>query len=41
MGVIIDEKLNWSEHVNNLKIKLAKGYGIIRKVEFVLVLIHY
>ena len=31
MGVIIDEKLNWSEHVNNLKIKLAKGSGIIRK----------
>ena len=30
-GVIIDEKLNWSEHVNNLKIKLAKGSGIIRK----------
>ena len=23
LGVIIDEKLNWSEHVNNLKIKLA------------------
>ena len=31
LGVIIDEKLNWSEHVNNLKIKLAKGSGIIRK----------
>ena len=31
LGVIIDEKLNWSEHVNNLEIKLAKGSGIIRK----------
>ena len=31
MGVIIDKKLNWFEHVNNLKIKLAKGSGIIRK----------
>ena len=31
LGVIIDEKLNWSDHVNNLKIKLAKGSGIIRK----------
>ena len=31
LGVIIAEKLNWSEHVNNLKIKLAKGSGIIRK----------
>ena len=30
-GVIIDEKLNWSEHVNNLNIKLAKGSVIIRK----------
>ena len=30
-GVIIDEKLNWAEHVHNLKIKLAKGSGIIRK----------
>ena len=37
--VIIDEKLNWSEHVNNFKIKLAKGSGIIESVEFVLVLI--
>ena len=31
LGVIIDEKFNWSEHVNNLKIKLAKGSGIVRK----------
>ena len=31
MGVIIDEKLNRSEHVNNFKIKLAKGSGIIRE----------
>ena len=37
LGVIIDEKLNWPEHVNNLKIKLAKGSGII-SAEFVLVL---
>ena len=29
--VNIDEKLNWSEHVNILKIKLSKGSGIIRK----------
>ena len=28
-GVIIDEKLNWSKHVHILKIKLAKGSGII------------
>ena len=28
---MIDEKLNWSEHVNNLKMKLVKGSGIIRK----------
>ena len=31
LGVIIDEKLNWSEHVNKLKIKFAEGSGIIRK----------
>ena len=31
LSVIMDEKLNWYEHVNNLKIKLAKGSGIIKK----------
>ena len=40
LGVIIDEKLNWSEHVNNLKIKLAKGSGIIWKCRICFVLIH-
>ena len=37
LSVIVDEKLNWSEHVNNLKIKLLELLGIVK---FVLVLIH-
>ena len=46
LGIIMDEKLNWSEHVNNLKKKLAKGSGIIKKCRIclsidTLITLHY
>ena len=33
LGVIIDEKLNWSNHINSVKRKVAKGIGIICKAK--------
>ena len=31
IGVIVDEKLTWSEHIQYIKCKIAKGIGIISK----------
>ena len=31
LGVIIDDKLNWSFHINSIKNKIAKGIGVIYK----------
>ena len=31
LGVIIDSKLNWIDHITYVKNKVAKGIGIIRK----------
>ena len=31
LGVIIDDKLNWSYHINSIKKKIAKGVGVIYK----------
>ena len=31
LGVIIDSKLRWSDHINNIKNKIAKSIGIIHK----------
>ena len=31
LGVIVDEKLTWSEHIQYIKCKIAKGIGIISK----------
>ena len=31
LGVMIDEKLSWTEHINYIKSKIAKGIGIICK----------
>jgi len=36
LGVLIDEKLNWKEHVNYIKTKVSKGIGIICRVRNVL-----
>ena len=32
LGVIIDNKLNWSEHILYIKNKIAKSIGIIFKI---------
>ena len=41
LGVIIDDKSKWSEHVNNLKIIKKKiKMELLESVEFVLVLTH-
>ena len=31
LGVIIDEKLNWKEHINYIKTKLSKRISIMNK----------
>ena len=31
LGIIIDSKLNWSDHLNHIRHKIAKGIGIIYK----------
>ena len=36
LGVIIDEKLNWSYHINLVKRKVSKGLGIMHKAKKVL-----
>ena len=33
LGVIIDSKLNWIDHITYIKNKVAKGIGIIRKAK--------
>lgn len=34
LGVIVDEKLTWRDHINMLCNKMAKGIGILKKVKF-------
>ena len=36
LGVIIDEKLTWRNHVNYISTKIAKGIGILIKTRFCL-----
>ena len=36
LGVIVDNKLTWTQHINELCNKVAKGIGIIRKVRHIL-----
>ena len=31
LGVIIDHKLNWTEHISYVKSKISKGIGIMYK----------
>ena len=33
LGVTIDNKLNWAEHINKVKCKISKGVGIINKAK--------
>ena len=37
LGVIIDSKLNWIDHITYVKNKVAKGIGIIRKAKKLLI----
>jgi hypothetical protein len=32
LGVYIDNKLSWSTHINNIKLRLSKGIGILAKI---------
>ena len=32
LGVIIDSKLNWSDHIRNIKNKVSKSIGILTKI---------
>ena len=32
LGIIIDEKLNWKQHIKQVNIKISKGIGIIYKL---------
>ena len=34
LGMIIDDKLNWNQHISNLSIKLAKIVGILYKIRY-------
>ena len=36
LGLIIDEKLTWRNHVNHISTKIAKGIGILIKARFCL-----
>ena len=29
LGVVLDEKLNWSQHINHISLKISRGLGII------------
>ena len=33
LGIVIDDKLNWSYHINSIKNKIAKGIGVICKAK--------
>ena len=34
LGLIVDEKLTWKNHINVVKSKLCKSLGIMKKVQF-------
>ena len=34
LGVIVDEKLNWSKHIHTLKSKMSKYIGVMCKLKF-------
>ena len=36
LGIFLDEKLNWNQHLNNISVKISKGLGIIGRVRNVL-----
>ena len=36
LGVVLDEKLNWSQHINHICLKISRGLGIIGRVKHIL-----
>ena len=32
LGALIDNKLNWSYHINSVNLKLSKGLGLLAKI---------
>ena len=34
LGIVIDNKLNWSEHIKHICNKISKSIGIINKVKY-------
>ena len=36
LGVYIDEKLQWNEHINQISAKVSKNIGILKKISHVL-----
>jgi len=36
LGVVIDERLNWAEHVNYISIKISKSLGVLGRVKHIL-----
>ena len=35
LGIIIDEKLTWKNHVNDISSKIAKAVGVINRIKFI------
>ena len=33
LGVIIDDKLSWKDHINEISAKVSKGLGIMRRIK--------
>ena len=33
LGVLIDDKLNWKDHIQNINLKIRKGIGLIYKLK--------
>ena len=33
LGVLIDEKLSWTNHIKSIKMKISKGTGILNKAK--------
>ena len=33
LGVLIDDKLSWKEHIQSINMKLRKGIGILHKLK--------
>ena len=41
IGVFLDEKLKWTQHLNHISNKISKGLGIIGRVEILCQMMYY